>query len=183
MPDKQYNFWLIATAFQWMDLEASIFFSDSDQLRFIWCTPRLQWKWQLLSPQTHPGVMKPDVLGLSKTNPSPVMLHNNVAKLRLLVDTFTHVWSSGGQANLSLQTKEARCGPSWTSSWVLLVKNAKNQTWSFQPSRETWSRTLCWISRSRKQSWKMTCHRKAQCNSNCAEPLQQYVNSAEKLYS
>ena len=52
--------------------------------------------------------MKPDVLGLSKTNPSPVMLHNNVAELRLLVDTFTHVWSSGGQANLSLQTKDSQ---------------------------------------------------------------------------
>ena len=34
------------------------------------------------------------------------MLHTNVAELRLLVDTFTRVWSSGGQANLSLQSKD-----------------------------------------------------------------------------
>ena len=52
--------------------------------------------------------MKPDVLELSKTNPSAVMLHNNVAELRLLADTFTRVWSSGGQANLSLQTKDSQ---------------------------------------------------------------------------
>ena len=51
--------------------------------------------------------MKPDVLESSKTNPSAVMLHNNVAELRLLVDTFTRVWSSGGQVNLSLQTKDS----------------------------------------------------------------------------
>ena len=36
------------------------------------------------------------------------MLHTNVAELRLLVDTFTRVWSSGGQANLSLQTKDSQ---------------------------------------------------------------------------
>ena len=35
-----------------------------------------------------------------------VMLHTNVAELRLLFNTFTRVWSSGGQANLSLQTKD-----------------------------------------------------------------------------
>ena len=34
------------------------------------------------------------------------MLHTNVAELRLLFDTFTRVWSSGGQASLSLQTKD-----------------------------------------------------------------------------
>ena len=36
------------------------------------------------------------------------MLHTNVAELRLLCDTFTHVWSAGGQANLSLQTKDSQ---------------------------------------------------------------------------
>ena len=36
------------------------------------------------------------------------MLHTNVAELRLLVDTFTRVWSSGGQANLSLQAKDSQ---------------------------------------------------------------------------
>ena len=36
------------------------------------------------------------------------MLHSNVAELRLLLDTFTRVWSSGGQANLSLQTKDSQ---------------------------------------------------------------------------
>jgi hypothetical protein len=34
------------------------------------------------------------------------MLHTNEAELRLLFNTFTRVWSSGGQANLSLQTKD-----------------------------------------------------------------------------
>ena len=38
------------------------------------------------------------------------MLHTNVAELRLLFNTFTRVWSSGGQANLSLQTKD---GQTW----------------------------------------------------------------------
>ena len=33
------------------------------------------------------------------------MLHTNAAELRLLFDTFSRVWSSGGQANLSLETK------------------------------------------------------------------------------
>ena len=36
------------------------------------------------------------------------MLHTNVAELRLLCDTFTRVWSAGGQANLSLQTKDSQ---------------------------------------------------------------------------
>ena len=36
------------------------------------------------------------------------MLHTNVAELRLLVDTFTRVWSSGGQANLSLETNDCQ---------------------------------------------------------------------------
>ena len=36
------------------------------------------------------------------------MLHTNVAELWLLVDTFSRVWSSGGQANLSLQTKDSQ---------------------------------------------------------------------------
>ena len=36
------------------------------------------------------------------------MLHTNVAELRLLFDTFTRVWSSGGKANLSLQTKDSQ---------------------------------------------------------------------------
>ena len=36
------------------------------------------------------------------------MLHTNVAELPLLCDTFTRVWSSGGQANLSLQTKDSQ---------------------------------------------------------------------------
>ena len=36
------------------------------------------------------------------------MLHTNVAELRLLFDTFTRVWSSGGQANLSLHTKDSQ---------------------------------------------------------------------------
>ena len=36
------------------------------------------------------------------------MLHTNAAELRLLFDTFTRVWSSGGQANLSLQTKDSQ---------------------------------------------------------------------------
>ena len=36
------------------------------------------------------------------------MLHSNVAELRLLLDTFTRVWSSGGQANISLQTKDSQ---------------------------------------------------------------------------
>ena len=36
------------------------------------------------------------------------MLYTNVAELRLLFNTFTLVWSSGGQANLSLQTKDSQ---------------------------------------------------------------------------
>ena len=36
------------------------------------------------------------------------MLHTNVAELRLLFDTFTRVWSSGGQASVSLQTKDGQ---------------------------------------------------------------------------
>ena len=36
------------------------------------------------------------------------MLHTNVAELRLLCDTFTRVWSSGGEANLSLKTKDSQ---------------------------------------------------------------------------
>ena len=36
------------------------------------------------------------------------MLHTNMAELRLLCDTFTRVWSAGGQANLSLQTKDSQ---------------------------------------------------------------------------
>ena len=40
------------------------------------------------------------------------MLHTNVAELRLLFNTFTRVWSSGGQANLSLQTKD---GQTWAN--------------------------------------------------------------------
>ena len=36
------------------------------------------------------------------------MLHTNVAELRLLVDTFTRIWRSGGQANLSLQAKDSQ---------------------------------------------------------------------------
>ena len=36
------------------------------------------------------------------------MLHTNAAELRLLFDTFTRVWTSGGQANLSLQTKDSQ---------------------------------------------------------------------------
>ena len=36
------------------------------------------------------------------------MLHTNVAELRLLCDTFTRVWSAGGQENLSLQTKDSQ---------------------------------------------------------------------------
>ena len=36
------------------------------------------------------------------------MLHTNVAELQLLFNTFTRVWSSGGQANLSLQTKDSQ---------------------------------------------------------------------------
>ena len=35
------------------------------------------------------------------------MLHTNVEELRLLCDTFTCVWSAGGQANLSLQMKDS----------------------------------------------------------------------------
>ena len=41
-----------------------------------------------------------------KIDQAEVMLHTNVAELRLLFNTFTRVWSSGGQANLSLQTKD-----------------------------------------------------------------------------
>ena len=37
-----------------------------------------------------------------------MMLHTNAAELRLLFDTFTRVWSLGGQANLSLQTKDSQ---------------------------------------------------------------------------
>ena len=36
------------------------------------------------------------------------MLHTNVAELLLLFDTFTRVWSSGGQASVSLQTKDGQ---------------------------------------------------------------------------
>ena len=39
-----------------------------------------------------------------------MMLHTNVGELLLLFNTFTCVWSSGGQANRSLQTKE---GQTW----------------------------------------------------------------------
>ena len=143
--------------------------------------------------------MKPDVLEISKTNPSAVMLHNNVAELRLLVDTFTRVWSSGGQANLSLQTKDSqmwakldlqlgpaggrRPGPPEAEGRAggepqnyqaqpdfpphPLLGNLQSDGKDCQlglatlaisccrPSRETWIRTLCWSSRSRKQSWKM----------------------------
>ena len=35
------------------------------------------------------------------------MLHSNVAELLLLLNTFTHVWSSGGQAILSLKIKDS----------------------------------------------------------------------------
>ena len=37
-----------------------------------------------------------------------MMFHTNLAELWLLFDTFTRVWSSGGQANLSLQTKDSQ---------------------------------------------------------------------------
>ena len=36
------------------------------------------------------------------------MLHTNAAELRLLFDTFSGVWSSGGQTNLSLETKDSQ---------------------------------------------------------------------------
>ena len=46
--------------------------------------------------------------GTTEDLQSPGMLHTNVAELRLLFDTFTRVWSSGGQANLSLKTKDSQ---------------------------------------------------------------------------
>ena len=46
--------------------------------------------------------------GINPTHQSQVMLHTNAAELRLLFDTFTRVWTSGGQANLSLQTKDSQ---------------------------------------------------------------------------
>ena len=36
------------------------------------------------------------------------MQHTNAAELRLLVDTFTRVWGSGGQANLNLTTRDGQ---------------------------------------------------------------------------
>ena len=52
--------------------------------------------------------MQHHLLEKSKTNPTAVMLQTNVAELWLLVDTFTRVWTSGGQANLSLETKDSQ---------------------------------------------------------------------------
>ena len=40
-----------------------------------------------------------------------------IPELRFLVDTFTRIWSFGGQANLSLQAKDSQL--IWISSWAL----------------------------------------------------------------
>ena len=57
------------------------------------------------------------------------MLHTNVAELWLLGDIFTRVWSSGGQANLSLETKDCQMWAKLTSSWALLTATALELQW------------------------------------------------------
>ena len=54
------------------------------------------------------------------------MLHPNVQELWLLCDTFTCVWSAGGQANLSLQTKDSHM---WAKLDLQLGPSYKHRTW------------------------------------------------------